>query len=255
MKIEASLVLSDLQIPFEDPKSLSAVEKYMASRRWDRVVYIGDFIDFDMVSSFNKGAPRRTQGRYIKGDYDYANKILDRHQAIVRKRNPKAEFVLLEGNHEERIERYIDEHPELQGMFEVEEGLRLKQRGIKWVRSWSKGETYQVGKAYFTHGLYTNQYHAKKMADAFGTTIIYGHTHDMMSIPRVIKTKQEIHVGQSIGCLCEYDQAYMKGKPSNWQQGFAVFFTLPNGNFTYYTPRIFEHQFIGPDGVLYTPSI
>ena len=45
----------------------------------------------------------------------------------------------------------------------------------------------------------------------------------------------------------------MKGKPSNWQQGFMVLFLLPNGNYTYYTPRIFNHQFIGPDGVLYTP--
>lgn len=58
-------------------------------------------------------------------------------------------------------------------------------------------------------------------------------------------------MGQSIGCLCEYDQAYMKGKPSNWQQGFMVLFLLPNGNYMYYTPRIFDHKFIGPDGVLY----
>jgi hypothetical protein len=75
----------------------------------------------------------------------------------------------------------------------------------------------------------------------------------MMAIPRTHKGKSDIIVGQSIGCLCEYDQAYMKGKPSNWQQGFMVLFLLPNGNYTYYTPRIFDHQFIGPDGVHYAP--
>ena len=57
--------------------------------------------------------------------------------------------------------------------------------------------------------------------------------------------------GQSIGCLCERDQAYMKGKPSNWQQGFMVLHVLPGGNYTYYTPRIFNAEFIGPDGVHY----
>ena len=50
------------------------------------------------------------------------------------------------------------------------------------VRSWSRGETHKVGKATFTHGLYTNQYHAKKMVDAWGESIVYGHTHDMMAI-------------------------------------------------------------------------
>jgi len=249
--MEKWLVLSDLQVPYHDLRSLAAVEKYMAAHKWDGLIYIGDFLDFDCISSFNQGFPRRTEGKRLLNDFDVANKILDRHQKIIKSRNRKAKFVLLEGNHEDRVSRYLDQNPQLEGLVSVQKLLRLKERGIEWVPSWSKGEVYKVGKANFVHGLYTNMYHAKKMVDAFGTNIFYGHTHDMMAVPRVVKTKHEIHVGQSIGCLCEYDQAYMKGKPSNWQQGFMVLFVLPNGNFTYYTPRLFNSQFIGPDGVLY----
>lgn len=251
MKIDAWIILSDLQVPYEDVHSLAAVEKYMAAHKWAGYIQIGDFLDFDSISSFNQHLPRKTRNSFISNDIDRANKILDRHQAIVRRRNPEAKFVLLEGNHEERVERFLDQNPMFEGLLDVPKLLRLGERDIKWIKAWTNGETYSVGKARFTHGNYTNQYHAKKMVDAEDRSIFYGHTHDMMCIPKSKRDKTELHIGQSIGCLCEIEQSYMKGKPSNWQQGFMVLFLMPNGNYTYYTPRIFDHKFIGPDQILY----
>jgi len=135
----------------------------MADETWDEYINLGDFMDFDQLSSFNKTALRKLEGRVIQKDYDIGNEILDRHQSIIRKRNKRAKFVLLEGNHEYRIERYIDENPQLRYSIEVEKGLNLKKRGFKWVRCWSKGEYYELGNALFLHGLYVGQSHAKKM--------------------------------------------------------------------------------------------
>lgn len=252
-EIQHWVILSDMHVPYEDVESLAAVEKYLAAHRVDGLLNIGDFMDMDAISSFNFGKPRKTENKRLSVDFDRANKILDRQQSIIRKRNPNAKFVMLEGNHEERIERFLDQHPMLEGLLDVPKLLRLNERHITWVRSWSDGKVHTIGKANFVHGLYTNMYHAKKMVDAWGTNIFYGHTHDIMAISRTHKGKSDIVVGQSIGCLCVYEQAYMKGKPSNWQQGFGIFFFLPDGNYTYYIPRIFNHRFVGPDGVLYEP--
>ena len=252
MNIRAVLVIPDLQVPYEDPVALNAVEQYMAAHRWDQVIYIGDFLDFDCISSHNKNNLRAVEGKRILLDYEMGNDILDRHEELVYKRNKNALFTLIEGNHEHRMERYLDANPQMSGMIEVEVGLRLKERGVKWVRNWSEGEIYRVGKASFVHGQYTNSYHAKKMVDSYGCSIFYGHTHDMMCIPRPHRGRKDLHVGQSLGSLCNNDLSYMRGRPSQWQQGFGVFFFLPNGNFTYYTPRIVDGSFIGPDGVLYT---
>lgn len=164
-----------MQIPFQDDASLVGVEKFMANHTFDELLYLGDFLDFDVISHFNKDSPRKKEKARLAKDYAIANKILDRHQKIIRKNNPKAKFTLLEGNHDWRIERYINEHPELEGLLEVEVGLKLKERKFNWVRCWEDGEIYKIGKAYFTHGLYTNQYHAAKMVNAFGTNIYYGH--------------------------------------------------------------------------------
>jgi hypothetical protein len=249
--VETWIVLPDMQVPYEDRKSLHAVEKYMAAHRFDGYLNIGDFLDFDCISSHNLNNLRAVEGKRILADYDHANRILDRHQAIVRKNNPKARFVLLEGNHEQRMDRYLDANPQMEGMMEVDLNLRLDQRGIRYVKSWSKGEHFTIGKANFTHGQYTNQYHASKMVNAYGENVFYGHTHDVQCMPKVLKGADKTIVGQSLGCLCEYELSYMKGRPSNWQQAFAIFQFLPDGFFTYDVRRIFKHRFIGPDGVVY----
>lgn len=246
------IVLPDTQIPFHDGPAMRAVEAYLADERWDEWLQVGDFMDFDQISKFNKNAPRKLEGRTIEDDYKVANALLDRHQALVRKNNPKAKFTLLEGNHDLRIEKLIDEQPQLKGTLEVETNLRLKQRGIKWVKCYSKGELYKLGKAYFHHGLYTSQSHAKKMVDNFGTNIFYGHTHDIQSHSKVQWGKNKTLVGQSLGCLCRYDLDYIKDNPSNWQHSVTTFYFLPDGYFSYYVSRIFNGRFVAPNGKVYT---
>ena len=238
-------------MPFQDDLSLNALERYMADSRFDEVIYIGDLLDFAQISKFNKGSPQE-ESRLVSDDYKIAGKILDRHISIIKKNNRKAKFTLLEGNHEERIERWLAQNPQVKGLVEVEVGLKLGERGIKWVRAWSKGELYKIGKAYFTHGLYTNQYHAQKMVNNYGVNIYYGHTHDHQSFSKVLKGKDKTIEGMSLGCVCEYDQSYMQGRPSSWQQGFGVFYFDRNTGFFNRTfVGIFNHSFISPEGKFY----
>lgn len=251
-KIRRVIILPDMHVPFHDVKTLKAVEKFMAAHVWDEYVNLGDLMDFDMLSKFNAEMLRLLEGRRIQEDYEHAGEILDRHARILRSKNPNCLMTLLEGNHDERVERLLNKMPQFVGLLEVEVGLRLKERGIKWVRSWTKGELYKVGKMYFSHGLYTNQYHAKKMVDNFGVNIYYGHTHDVMSIPRIMRGKDKTVEGGSLGCLC-LPQPYMRGAPDKWQQAFGVAYVKPNGFYTMYVVKIFDHSFVGPDGVLYKP--
>jgi hypothetical protein len=62
-------------------------------------------------------------------------------------------------------------------------------------------------------------------------------------------------VGKSLGCLCDINQKYMKGNPSNWQQAIAVFYIFPDGYYTEHTMRIFKHRFATMDGKIYDGDI
>jgi len=249
VKLEKWLVLPDLQIPYHDLKTLAAVEAYMvdvssSDEPFDGWLQIGDFLDFNELSRYNDGSEGSVVDE-LEDSYAAGNGFLDRHQKMIRAGNKKAKFILLEGNHDYRAydQSLKNINKKFRGYLNYEKHLRLRERGVRWIRSWRDGEMYKIGKAYFRHGLYTNQYHAKKMVDRHGVNIFYGHTHDVMEIPVVQMGKDKTLAGKSLGCLCEYNQRYLKGAPTNWQQSFSVFYFRPDGFFNEYTTRIFDHTF------------
>lgn len=248
--LKKALVLADLHIPQTDWKALAAVEKYMADSKFDYVIYLGDLMDMDMISKYNEDSPRKTEGKRILHDYDATNKVLDRHMTIVKKHNKNCAFVLLSGNHSARIEKLIDRIPQLEGLVELKNGLRLEQRGFKYIDNFPGGETFKIGKLLFTHGLYTSLYHSKKMVDAYGS-VLYGHTHQLQSHTRTRFNKKEIDIGQAVGCLAEYDQPYVKGRPTSWVKSFAVVYFQDNGDFNVYPIVIWDKGFVSPEGKCY----
>lgn len=252
VKIRSAIVLPDMQVPFHDEKTLRAVEKFMRSRRWDYYINLGDFMDLPMLSKFSKGLAGEIENMDVHRDFSEGHKILKRHEAIIRGKNKNAEMVLLQGNHENRTTRYCQEFPYLREILDVERNLKLRELGIKWVTCYDTGALYRIGHAYFHHGRFTSKYHAAKHVDYFGKNIFYGHLHDVQVHTRVNHGDGSSLVGASLGCLCRYDQTYIKGSPTNWQQAFAVFYFFPDGTFTYNVVRIFGHRFI-VDGKVYQP--
>lgn len=241
MKTQRAIVLTDIHLPYEDKKTLKAVEKFMADYKFDYYINLGDLIDFDYISKYNEANKRGNEGKRIRKDYETANKLLDRHQAIIRSNNKHAKFILLEGNHDQRIERFIDKEPVTEGYFEMEHGLNLKKRGFQWYR---ENEVFKLGKVRFIHGKYTSKNHAFKHVDNYGFNIVYGHLHDVQCYSKIQYGDDSTIVGQSIGCLCRYDQKYLKGNPTNWVQSFGIFEFFPDGAFTYNVVRIIKNKFI-----------
>jgi hypothetical protein len=219
----------------------------------DEVILLGDFVDFNCISSFNINIPRLRYTYTIRRSYDIANEVLDWICKLARNKNPDCKIILLEGNHEERWERYADRNPEVEGLGEPEHMLELKGRKIKWVPCWTdRKRTYKIGNAYFHHGpTRYGQWHAKGMVEKFGCPIFYGHTHDIQAFSKVLVGPDKTLIAQSLGCLCAYEQQWLKGEPTRWQQAFGEFKVFPDGFFQYQVTPIFKHRFIGSNGKIY----
>src|ERR1019366_6276824 len=110
MQSKAGIILADLQFPNDNPILLNSVEKYMASRRWDFLVYLGDMLDMDAIShhAMEAGEFRNLEGKRLKKDYEAFEKILRRHRKIVGK---DCQVYYFFGNHEEWAARLIDHMP------------------------------------------------------------------------------------------------------------------------------------------------
>lgn len=231
----------------EDTQTLKAVERYVRDHRWDEVVLLGDFLDLDCLSSHNHGKPLLVEGRRLQLDYDHGQRFLDKWQDLTY----PAKWTIIEGNHEFRAVRYAEAFPAMQGSVEVPNGLDLKGRDIKWVPFWSEGKLHQIGNAYFGHGRFTNEHHAKKNLGVYGVPFYYGHTHDVQEASVTRYGDDKTICAKSMGCLCRYNQPYLQGRPSKWQQAFGVFHFQTSGFFNDYIVKIFDHGFISPEGQVY----
>jgi hypothetical protein len=249
---KTGIVLPDIHVPKHDAETLAAVEAFIGDTYLDYYINLGDFMDWPFLHVKTKEKLREVEGERLMSHYDVANEILDRHVKACRRKNPNCEMVILEGNHDYRIEVLIDANPVLEGLFEPERILEFARRGIKYVKSHSKNELFNVGKAFFHHGLYTNKYHAAKMASVFDVPIFYGHLHDTQEYSEIKQGADKTIAAQSLGCLCKYEQDYLRGRPTRWQQAFGFFWFFPDGYFQHAVIKIFKNKFVGPtNGKLY----
>lgn len=231
----------------EDKRALNALKQYASDHEWSHVIFLGDVMDHNSISSHSKGLLKSVEGETLLKDYNVANKDLDQ----IEQATQGAKKVVLEGNHDYRATVLADVQPQLSGLVEMEYGLQLSQRNWVYVPYWSTGKTYSLGKATFGHGRYTSKHHAYTHASKYGRNFYYGHLHDFQSYTMEREGDDLKYEAASLGCLCSYRQYWLKGRPTKWQQGFGVFRFQPNGNFNRYDVRIFNHRFISPEGKEY----
>lgn len=208
---------------------------------WTDVVHLGDLLEGDAISGHNKGKPKLVEGERLEADYAMANALLCEVEAAA----PKAKIALLKGNHEYRVDRYIEEHPALDGLINVEKGLRIADRPrVQLIDCYPAGELYNIGKLYFTHGTYCGGNPCKKHLDVYGVNIVFGHTHEVGIYSKVTYGKGKALSAYNLGCLCRYDMAYLEGRPTNWQHAIGEAYVLPNGKFNLVIHNIFDGEFV-----------
>ncbi len=241
MSTEKILILPDCHIGETTDKVYKVVKKYIKQNKFDEIILLGDFMDVNSLSAWDYDKKRLMEGKRFQNEVKNVNNELDFLAKYTKK------ITYLEGNHENRIERYLDKNPEMEGMIEVQKVLNLEERCIKYIKM---NELYKKGSCYFTHGMYTNKYHANKHMTMLGCNIVYGHSHRPQVDTMNMKMQKPI-TSVGLGCLCEKAPDYMKGRPAQWQNQFAVVYLANNHkDFNLYPTTIVKNKFI-IDGKLY----
>ena len=115
------LVIADTQAkPTESLEYMLWIGKYIADVKPDVVVHIGDHYDMPSLSSYDKGKAS-AEGRRFVDDLNAGNKGLELlNLAIHKDPTYKPRKVFCKGNHEHRIDRYVEDNPELIGVIGTE---------------------------------------------------------------------------------------------------------------------------------------
>lgn len=235
---ETAFVLGDFHIPHHDASSIKAVLECITDNKPDQMVINGDYLDYGCVSHWNQNRRKTLEMARLKNDYIIGNSLLDEIDSRLPK-GCKKNF--LKGNHEVWIDDLLEAMPQLQGLIEPEELLKLEERGYKVT---PYNDFVQVGKLNITHGIFAGGNPVKKHLDELKVNILFGHTHTIGMMLSSSIAREVAFSGYNSGCLCNMAPDYMKGRPHGWSHGFAIVHTYPNGYFEVNLIRIIDGKFI-----------
>lgn len=116
-------VIPDIQAkPRENLEHCTWISRHLQEKRPDVTVILGDLWDFPSLSSFDKGK-KSMEGRRISLDFAAGVEALSRLSVGLGGRK-----VFLEGNHEERCGRFLQDNPQMDVLPDV----RSAVKGLGW---------------------------------------------------------------------------------------------------------------------------
>ena len=243
-KLEKVLLIPDCHVPYHDAKAFELLLKVGKEFKPDHVIVGGDFADFYSVSSHSKDP-----NRMLKFDWEIAEtrKAIKQVADLGAKNN-----VFVSGNHESRLERYLQEKaPELYNMVKIEELFDLKKLKFTYI---PYKQSYQLGKLNVTHDCgKAGAYAHYDALNAFQHNIVINHTH-RIGYTVVGNAQNERHVGAMFGWLGDIEQVdYMHKIKAmrDWSLGFGIgYLDKATGNI-YLTPVPIVNYTVVVEGKLF----
>ena len=130
---EMHVVLSDQHIPFQDPVLEDLTIDFLREHKPTTIHLLGDVLDFYSLSTFDKNPARLTT---LQDELDGSTRYFKRLRNVC----PNSRIVYSEGNHENRLRRYLWSQARALSHLRTlafEELLGLRKYDIKWVDSHS----------------------------------------------------------------------------------------------------------------------
>jgi predicted phosphodiesterase len=226
------LLLSDLHIPYYSKPSLLLALEF--GSECDHIVLNGDICDFFAVSFWQNNPKKR--------DFQAETEMTANILAAIRKKFPSAHITFKVGNHEERLERYLEvKAPELLGCkwLSYENLFNMKELDIKLVsdkRIMKIGEKLNVIHGHeLGKGIFSPVNPARGLYMRGKECCIAGHNHQTSQHSE--KTMDDKVIGcWSTGCLSDMHPKY--AVLNKWNHGFALVENNAEKGFTVYNKSI-----------------
>lgn len=225
------LILSDIHIPFHEPKPLEAAIQYGHTEKVDGILLNGDIWDAEAISYWPSA--RREFNQELEVIIDFLD--------FLRGEFPKTKIVYKPGNHEYRLPRYfISKAPELvdSPLAAMETSIGFEERNIDFL---DYSQLVKAGLLPILHGHEVRML-SRAVNPARGLFLkaksyaACSHCHQT-SEHSTRNLHGELLTTWSFGCLCDLEPEY---NPfcNDWNWGFALVNIEKNGDFEVINRRI-----------------
>jgi len=188
----------------------------------DTIICMGDFSSLDSLSSYDKGK-KSFEGRRYKKDIDHAHDALEKFNKGLNGRRSRK--VMLLGNHEDRIDRIVDETPELDGTISTKD-LKFKEFGWEVV---AYQEPVAIDGIHYCHNYPTGIMGKPISGDNIARSLLLknkvsstvGHCHLFDYSMCTVPTGRKV-IGLSAGCYLHHKEDYARNTQRLWWSGLIV---------------------------------
>ena len=201
--------------------------------RPDTVLDVGDWFDMPSLCSYDKGT-KSFEGRRYQKDIDAGLDAQQRYYDGVRRGKRKLpRFVRTLGNHENRINRAVEQSSVLEGVISTRD-LQSKEYGWEEYPFLEPVDIYGIQAAhYFTSGVMSRpiggEHAAYQILTKEHTSCVQGHSHLFDHCVRSSRG-QFIH-GLSAGCFFDYDAEWAGTANRLYHRGLVVLHDVDNGDY------------------------
>jgi len=235
------LVLPDVQAKAgHDFSFLNKIGKYIVEKRPDKIICLGDFADMESLSSYDQGK-KSFEGRRYVADVAAAHTAMrsllspmwefNERARKNKEKQYKPELILTLGNHENRINRAVNDSPQLEGVLSIRD---LQYEEFGWT-------VYPFLDVVVVDGIAYSHYFVTGLLGRPVTTAAACLAKKHMSCVQGHQQGLQIHSnfradGKQMtsiiaGSCYEHNEDYMSFQGNNHWRGFLVLHDVNDGEF------------------------
>ena len=243
------LVVGDCHV--EETQDLSRFEllgKLIVQEKPEDIVLIGDFLTLNCLSAWDKDKRKKMEGKRYVSEIAAGNKALDlmmadmlklqKKQRKNKEKQYKPNLIFIEGNHEDRLTRYLDYDPTFEGAIGVRKDLKLDERGFEWVDYRDYKYINDIGFTHIPHNTVApiaGKYHIHRATDCTVKSVVYGHTHKLETANKHVEGMEHLQQVMSVGCFFQEHEEYVKGRRTDYWKGVVLLRSYKPNRFDFET--------------------
>lgn len=235
------MVIPDVQVkPGQDFTFLRHVGAYIVEKQPDVIIQIGDWCDFESLSSYDKGK-KSSWGKAYKKDLEAHHQAMRALLGPLREYNKRQlelglpiyrpRMVFTKGNHEHRCERIVEENPEFDGLVSSDD---LDMESYGW-------EVYPFLEVVNIHGVCYSHYFtsgamgrpvssAAALVKKKHQSCVMGHVQSDQIWTETRADGKRL-TGLFVGCCNEHDEPYLGLQGNDYWRGIWMLHEVEDGSF------------------------
>lgn len=225
-------VIGDLQVKQGlELDYIHHIGAYIAKKKPDIIVQIGDWFDNAALSSYDRGR-LSAEGKRLSADIAAGNeaiRIIDSYIQAAPNYQPRRVVTL--GNHEDRIQRFVNENPALEG-FLGSHLYHFEQYGWEVYDFLTPCIIEGIAFVHYVVAVNTGKPLGNALAsrlEKVGTSFVMGHQQTFAYHERSLQLTGDMQMAVVVGACYEHDEPYKGVQGNHHFRGCVMLYEVQDG--------------------------